>query len=89
VHNSTPEAYGEWLRAAVERAVDRAAQRHVPEPFVFVNAWNEWGEGAHLEPDARHGRAYLEATRRVLDEVRTSTRSPRAPIAIATGGRGS
>jgi len=82
VHNSTPDAYGEWLRTAVERAVERSA----PEPLVFVNAWNEWGEGAHLEPDVRHGRAYLEATRRALDAARGPGRSHRSPDALLAGG---
>jgi glycosyltransferase involved in cell wall biosynthesis len=82
VHNSTPDAYGEWLRTAVERAVERSA----PEPLVFVNAWNEWGEGAHLEPDVRHGRAYLEATRRALDAARGSGRSHRSADALIAGG---
>ncbi len=82
MHNSTPEAYGAWLRTAVERAVERRA----PEPLVFVNAWNEWGEGAHLEPDVRHGRGYLEATRRALDTVRAATPAPPgSPRALVRG----
>jgi len=35
-------------------------------PFVFVNAWNEWSEGAHLEPETGHGRVWLEAIRDAL-----------------------
>ncbi|HKV44989.1 MAG TPA: glycoside hydrolase family 99-like domain-containing protein [bacterium] len=62
-HGSTPESFGNWLRIIVDRTVKRFKG---DEQLIFVNAWNEWAEGAHLEPDQRWGRAYLEATRRVL-----------------------
>jgi lipopolysaccharide biosynthesis protein len=63
LRNSTPERFGAWARWAVEEL-----GRHDPtgEKLLFVNAWNEWAEGNHLEPDARHGRAYLEALRQAL-----------------------
>jgi len=34
--------------------------------FLFINAWNEWGEGMYLEPDKKVGFGYLEAVRRVM-----------------------
>ena len=37
------------------------------ENFVFINAWNEWAEGNHLEPDVKWGRQYLEATKRAIE----------------------
>jgi lipopolysaccharide biosynthesis protein len=63
---SSPEAYGRWLRFAIARAEQRLEQS---ERLVFINAWNEWGEGNHLEPDQRWGHAYLDATRAALDAV--------------------
>ena len=37
------------------------------ENFVFINAWNEWAEGNHIEPDIRWGRKYLEKTKETID----------------------
>ena len=45
--------------------------RTKPGGFVFVNAWNEWGEGASIEPSLQWGRRWLEATRdAILEEAR-------------------
>lgn len=62
--NGTPENYEYWLKRAVEKA---ATDFPGKDNLVFVNAWNEWAEGAHLEPDQKYGRRFLEATARVLD----------------------
>lgn len=60
--NGTPENYEYWLRSALEKV-----RREMPgdRQFVFINAWNEWAEGCHLEPDRRYGRQFLDATLRV------------------------
>ena len=60
--NSTADAYGRWLGQALQWTESNAPAHRI----VFINAWNEWAEGNHLEPDARHGRAYLEATKAAL-----------------------
>jgi hypothetical protein len=62
-NGSDPEMYGRWLKEIVRRqsALERG------DHLVFINAWNEWGEGNHLEPDLRHGLAYLRATQRALE----------------------
>jgi hypothetical protein len=62
LHGSTPEAYRQWLAHAVSRVKSEPREHRI----VFINAWNEWAEGCHLEPDLRHGLAYLEATREVM-----------------------
>jgi len=70
LHNSTPAAYQEWLELAIRRTLERPRS----DRLVFLNAWNEWAEGAYLEPDQRSGLAYLEATRKALERA-TADRS--------------
>ncbi|MFC5743967.1 glycoside hydrolase family 99-like domain-containing protein [Dyella tabacisoli] len=61
--HSTPARYREWLEHSVAYARSHPVSG---ESVVFINAWNEWAEGAHLEPDRRYGYAYLQATRDAL-----------------------
>ncbi|HXD40320.1 MAG TPA: glycoside hydrolase family 99-like domain-containing protein [Ramlibacter sp.] len=61
---SSPPSYQEWLANAISESCRRI--RKPDERLVFVNAWNEWAEGAYLEPDQRYGYAYLDATRKAL-----------------------
>jgi lipopolysaccharide biosynthesis protein len=65
LRGASPERYREWLRATVERFEPPSPS----EDFVFINAWNEWAEGNHLEPCVRYGHRYLEATRDGLAAV--------------------
>ena len=79
--NSTPENYEYWLCEAIYRTRMEFPGR---ESLVFINAWNEWAEGCHLEPDQAHGLAFLEATARA--KAGRSTVSGFEPLQAA--GRG-
>jgi hypothetical protein len=80
---STPELYGDWLRQVLERVPRRGDD----ERIVFINGWNEWAEGNHLEPCRRWGRAYLEATRTALAGARGPSIPPEARVGARSGGR--
>ncbi len=64
--HSSPELYEHWLHTLAGQVRDRASDQ---APILFVNAWNEWAEGAYLEPDRKLGRARLEATQRALNSI--------------------
>lgn len=60
--NAEPEEYKKLLLSIV----DFTSRLPKDERLIFINAWNEWAEGTHLEPDNRYGDAYLKAT---LDSI--------------------
>jgi lipopolysaccharide biosynthesis protein len=57
--NSTPKRYSAWLEYLLYFT---NSQRKKEEKLIFINAWNEWAEGAYLEPDRKNGYAYLDET---------------------------
>ncbi|KGI78519.1 glycoside hydrolase family 99-like domain-containing protein [Oleiagrimonas soli] len=61
--HASPRGYRDWLQQTIQQRADTlpASRR-----LIFINAWNEWAEGAVLEPDARLGHAWLNATREAL-----------------------
>jgi hypothetical protein len=77
--DATPENYERWLNRATRRTL---LERQPSQRLVFINAWNEWAEGCHLEPDRKYGRGFLEATRRV--KTRQSLLDAPFPILDAT-----
>jgi len=60
-HNSCPELFRKYLVNAFTETLYR--RDNPDERLVFINAWNEWAEGAHLEPDQKYGYAWLQAVR--------------------------
>ena len=62
--NNDVKAYGDWL----VKSIDKTRQYNYDERIVFINAWNEWAEGCHLEPDIRNGRKFLEVTLNTLEK---------------------
>ena len=64
---ASPSLYKEWLKDILRETRNN---QELDAPFLFVNAWNEWGESAYLEPDRKYGYAFLRATREALEETR-------------------
>lgn len=77
VLGSSPANYEHWLAEAVRRTKEDFPGG---ERLIFINAWNEWAEGCHLEPDRKYGRAFLEATRSARSGRSTQGRFARADL---------
>jgi hypothetical protein len=74
IENHDAAQYRRWL----DDAIARVESRHPDRRMVFLNAWNEWAEGCHLEPDQRHGLRFLEATQAALQPGALAQAGPEA-----------
>jgi glycosyltransferase involved in cell wall biosynthesis len=79
--HASPENYLTWLKEVVSFL---RKDRPLGARIVFINAWNEWGEGCHLEPDKKYGYGWLNATRLALTDIKPSAVT--APLRVLVVG---
>ena len=62
--NNDREGFKKWFKQCVDYSEENPVGG---DSFVFVNAWNEWAEGAHLEPDRKNGHMFLNVIAEVIE----------------------
>lgn len=75
---STPKKFGRNLRTAIKRSEERGNE------FVFINAWNEWSEGAYIEPDKKYGYAYLNEVKKAVAHFEKTYDLDKEPVLLMT-----
>ena len=73
-HGFSLQRYKQWLTSLCTSCFS-AGKYSADEKLVFINAWNEWAEGTHLEPDQKYGYGYLHVTREVVQQFDMSSLS--------------
>lgn len=61
--HDTPENFGEGVKKALSCVENRDSEHRL----IFLNSWNEWGEGSYMEPDLRYGKGKLETLKQILE----------------------
>ena len=64
---ATPKLYKKWLMDIIN---ETKQNKVLDDNIIFINAWNEWAEGAYLEPDLKWKYEYLEATAEAIRDCR-------------------
>jgi lipopolysaccharide biosynthesis protein len=80
VLNGVPDNYEYWLSTTIDRALPSGGG----EQLIFINAWNEWAEGCHLEPDRWFGHGFLQATLNAKSGLRRFATFP--DVSLPHGG---
>ena len=78
--NANPSAYAEWLEIVGRFALKNRVEDN---SVVFINAWNEWAEGAYLEPDKYYGYNYLETTHNVIRNLTSTVNNTNKIIVVS------
>lgn len=63
MRGSSPSKFGRYLRKMMEKSVEEG------NDFLFINAWNEWGEGNYLEPDTKNKYKYLIQVKKSMKKI--------------------
>jgi hypothetical protein len=61
-YNTTPELFRESVKSAIEIIKDKPSEHKI----LFLQSWNEWGEGNYVEPDIMYGKGYLNVLRDLI-----------------------
>jgi lipopolysaccharide biosynthesis protein len=74
--NGVPDNYEHWLASTI----DLVKQSGKCDALIFINAWNEWAEGCHLEPDRWFGHGFLQATLNAKNGLRRFATFPETDL---------
>lgn len=62
-YNVTPDSFYDGAK----KVIDYVQHKDYDHRIIFLNSWNEWGEGMHMEPDLKYGKGFINALRDCLD----------------------
>ena len=65
LQHSSPEIFGLYLQKMIEK-FQKDPQN---QPYIVIKSWNEWAEGNYLEPDEKHGRAWLKVIKDIKSKI--------------------